>query len=312
MATDEETKSKSSLDVSVGKEIDAALGDVIRGLLRKPAEEVGSLLADSIGILGDRVKRKRHLNAQLGLEDTRAILESKGVQLRDITPPDEEDLQILFDGMSLAKDEKLRRLWSGLLATALDPNEASSVERPFTTAIASMSPADARIVEFTAFVTKTNREIDLDAKRAAGLEKKGWLTSGDAERIEKQRLAMTERLTAFRETTLKMERDFQLQEIVGREDWSDNLVRLGVIRAKAHNYRPSAFSSQVRSIGLDGNHLDEIIKFVEQRIEEAEALALDGLQIDYLVRHEESKQRIILGVELTRFGEKLCAGCGLL
>lgn len=68
---EEEEKGGSSLKISLGKEIDAALGDVIRGLLKKPAEEAGNLIADGIGILGDRVRQKREINAQLGMEEVR-------------------------------------------------------------------------------------------------------------------------------------------------------------------------------------------------------------------------------------------------
>ena len=61
MESDGGEKPKTSIGVSVGKEIDAALGDVIRGLLKRPAEEAGTLLAEGIGILGDRVKRKARI-----------------------------------------------------------------------------------------------------------------------------------------------------------------------------------------------------------------------------------------------------------
>lgn len=82
----------------MGKEIDAAIGDVLRGLLNKPAAEVGSLMADGIGILGDRIRKKRLLNAQNGLEQTSELLKAKNVLLKDVTPPSEEDFHVLLEG----------------------------------------------------------------------------------------------------------------------------------------------------------------------------------------------------------------------
>lgn len=312
MPSDEGEKSKARVNLSVGKKIDEALGDVIRGLLKKPAEEAGNLMADGIGILGDRVRRKRLLNAQIGLEETRAILEGKDIELKDITPPSEEDLQILLDGMSLSADDRIRKLWSGLLASALDPDEARSIERPFTSAISSLSPADARVIEYVAFVTKNDRSIRNDARKAAGVENKGWLTQGDADRIEKERRAMSERLEKFMEVTSQMEADFDLVGISSQPDWSDNLTRLGIIRPRPDEYSPTTRSPSIRGMDIDGRDVAEIIKFVEERISEAEGLALEGLEIRFLSKRYEQDQRIDLGIELTRFGEKLCQACGLM
>ena len=81
MTDDNDPKTKG-INISVGKEIDAALGDVIRGLLKGPSEAAGDLVADGIGILGDRVKRKRELNAKLGMEKVREVLDAEGVDLK--------------------------------------------------------------------------------------------------------------------------------------------------------------------------------------------------------------------------------------
>jgi hypothetical protein len=120
MTSDGSDGPKTSIDVSVGKEIDAALGDVIRGLLQKPSEAVGDLVADGIGILGDRVRRKRELNAKLGMEEVRKRLDADGVDMKDITPPKEEELHLLMNGMSLADDESIRDLWRVFLRRHLN------------------------------------------------------------------------------------------------------------------------------------------------------------------------------------------------
>ncbi|WP_170377286.1 Abi-alpha family protein [Ruegeria atlantica] len=312
MPSDDDTKPKVSVDVTIGKQIDAALGDVIRGLLQKPSEEAGNLLADGIGILGDRVKRKRLLNTQLGLEETRGALEERGIELKDITPPLEEDLHVLLDGMSVSADEKVRALWSGLLASALDPNKSQSIDRPLVSAISSLSPADARIIEYVAFVVKNNRAIQQDATKAAGLEGKKWLTYGDVDRVKKERQAMGPRLITFMEDTSRMAAEFELQEITTADDWSDNLRRVGVIRPKPEEYTPITDAPSFSSMDVHGGHISELLKFVEERVSEAESLSLEGLEIDFLVSRNEDEQEVSLGIELTRFGEKLCQACGLL
>lgn len=312
MAGDTKDEGGASLNVSVSKEIDAALGDVIRGLLKKPAEEAGNLLADGIGILGDRVRRKRLLNIHLGLENTRTILKAKSVELKDITPPSEEELHVVLDGMSVSGDEHVRKLWSGLLASALSPEGNQNIDRPISSAIASLSPADAMVIEFAAFVTKENRAIQQDAERAAGVESKRFKTYGDISRVKEAREAMGERLTVFIEHAAQMEKEFELPKVSAQPDWSDNLARLGIIRPRPDEYSPASSPPSIRGIEVDGRDFSEIIKYVESRIDEAEGLALEGLEIEFLSRLDPQEHRIWLGFELTRFGEKLCNACSLL
>ena len=311
MPNDDGQKAKASVKLSLGKEIDAALGDVIRGLLRRPSEEAGNLLADGIGLLGDRVRKKRMLNAQNGLVETRELLDSKGVELKDITPPDEEDLHILLEGMSVSGDERVRKLWSGLLASTLDPNDNQGIERPFTSAISSLSPADARIVEYVAYVAKNERSINRDAREAAGLSGKEWLTYGDSDRIEEERQKMRARLTEYIETAAQMEAEFELEAITSNSDWPENLVRLGIIEPKPEDYGSSLRHFDFRGERGDGK-FEALLKHVEERIQEAEGLALEGLEIGFLFKRDNEEQRITLGVRLTRFGERLCNACGLL
>ena len=144
MTSDGSDGPKTSIDASVGKETDAALGDVIRGLLQKPSEAVGDLVADGIGILGDWVRRKRELNAKLGMEEVRRRLDADGVDMKDITPPKEEELHLLMNGMSLADDQNVRDMWAGLFAKALEPNSETVAERPFISVLDSLSPLDAK------------------------------------------------------------------------------------------------------------------------------------------------------------------------
>lgn len=159
MASDGSGDPKGSLDVRVGKEIDAAIGDLMRGLLKKPFEAVGDLFADGIGILGDRVKQKRELNARLGMEEVRNRLDADGVDMKDITPPKEEELHLLMNGISLADDESVRDMWAGLFAKALEPNSETTAERPFISVLESLSPLDAKVIDLLAFIQRTDTEL---------------------------------------------------------------------------------------------------------------------------------------------------------
>lgn len=310
MENDQKGEVGTSMSVNVGKGVDAALGDVVRGLLKKPAEEAGNLLADGIGILGDRVRRKRLHNTQRGLEETRTMLEAKDVELKNITPPFEEELHVVLEGMSLSGDDHVRKLWSGLLASALTPESYQRIDRPITSAIAALTPADAKVIEFAAFVTKENRAIQRDAELSAGVEGKSLKTFGDWDRVEKARAAMGERLVAFIERVIQMEKDFDLQTVTASPDWSDNLERLGVIKAKPESYNTATSPPSIHT-DADGRDVKVILDYVERRIEEAEGLALEGIEIGFLYRVDQQKKRVELGVGFTRFGEKLCKACGL-
>lgn len=313
MANDDNgQKPKISVNVAIGKEIDAALGDVIRGLLVKPSTEVGNLLADSIGILGDKVRMKRNTNAQLGLETTREFLEAKDVELKDITPPSEEDLYVVLDGMSVSGDDEIRKLWSGLLAMELDPHEVNRIERPITSAISSLSPADARVIQYAAFVIKNELSIRNDAMKSAGLENERNWTVGDARRLGEERRAMGARLEEFMGEASRMEANFDLEGITARTDWEDNLVRLGIIQPKPEEYNPSTPRFSGFRGEVDDGKFDAIVEHLEKRVQEAEGLALQGLEIGFLFKRDEQEQRVILGFEFTRFGKKLCNACGLL
>ena len=311
MASDDGQMPKKSLSISLGKEIDAALGDAIRGLLVKPSTELGNLMADGIGIFADRVRRKREANTQIGLEAVRGELEARGVQLKDITPPSEEDLYVVLDGMSVTSDDQIRKLWSGLLALALDPSETNRIERPFTSAISSLSPADARVIEYAAFVMKNETLIRNDAMKAAGLENERNWTVGDARRVEEARQAMGDRLAEYMEAASSMEKSFDLMGISALTDWSDNLLRLGIIQPKPEEYSPQT----PRFVGFRGEagdgKFEAIIEHLENRVQDAEGLALEGLKIGFLFKRDDKAQRIVLGFEFSSFGKKLCKACGI-
>ena len=148
-----------SINIGLGKETDAALGDALRQLLLKPTKEAGDLISDSIGLFGDKIKRKRMLNARLGLEGVRKTLEASNVDMKNITPPAEEELHLLLEGMSLSGDKSVREMWSGLFAKALEPGSGVKAERQFMIVLQSLSPMDAKIIDFLGFLDKVDRDL---------------------------------------------------------------------------------------------------------------------------------------------------------
>lgn len=311
MPSDDNQKPKAAFTLSVGKEIDSALADIIRGLLKRPSEELGNLMADGIGIISDRVRQKRLINAQMGLEQTRIVLEDRNVQLKDITPPSEEDVYIALEGMSVSNDENIRKLWSGLLANALDPSRNQGIDRPIASTISSLSPADACIIKYASFVNNQNRSIQLEARKAAGIEERAWLTVGEAKRIEDARIAMVGRIEDFMNSASQLETAFNLPGIAKEATWPDNLVRLGIIRSKSEEYSSKVPTLRFRGEREDGK-FQAILEYLEKRFEESEALTLDGLQIEFLYRHDDSRRRVDIGFQFSRFGEQFCRACGLL
>ncbi|MCC5957417.1 MAG: DUF4393 domain-containing protein [Natronohydrobacter sp.] len=298
-------------NVRIGEKTDSALADLVRGLLQKPAEEFGELLGDSIGILGDRIKRKRASNTQLGLEDAGTELNRRKVNLKDITPPDEEELHDVLQGMSLTSDGRIRKLWAGLLATRLDPNGVQNIERPISAVLGALSPSDAQIIEIGAFVTQQNKRIWDEAKAKADISGKNSSSLLDHAKISKtRREELFEQSQDLVASVKLMISEYDLQKIESSHEWADNLVRLGLIRIIEFD-RSITNSPKVPSkVELSAlvQYVDNLRKDFEQ-YENFSGILPDPKFIVDIVEHD---MRVRLGFEFTRFGEKFCAACGLL
>lgn len=302
MAGDEE-KGGSSLKISIGKEIDAALGDVIRGLLKKPAEEAGNLIADSIGILGDRVRRKRENNVQLGMEEVRKKLEADGVEMKDITPPEEEELHLLINGMSLAGDETVRDMWTGLFAKALDPNSGVTADRSFLSVLDSLSPTDAKIIHFLAHATQQLEELSRS-------ETWGGPIFLDQETPElKAELECRSEVVAEIES---MARSYGLAPPKGK-NWSDNLMRQGIIEIppESQGYWGGAEIKE-----LDEEEIYKAFKELTDKIRElqqaTENRSTKPEALYYVVNYAVIGADFNFRVQLSSFGRGLAEACGLL
>lgn len=307
MASEDSGGPKSSVEVSVGKEIDAALGDVIRGLLKRPSEALGDIVADGIGILGDRVKRKRELNAKLGMEEVRKRLDADGVDLKDITPPKEEELHLLMNGMSLAGDESVRDLWAGLFAKVLEPNSKITAERPFISVLESLSPVDAKVIDLLTFIERTDSELRNKVKRFVPKDFKNITPEEDeqARKIQKENTELQEQAIS---SILKKAEEYGLSKSI-TQDWAENLMRQGIIeRTPVHQIAKSTFAPTIR----DERDLGPIIGELSNALREMQEIAKrQALLPDRLFSRGPFGPQLNLEVQLTNFGRRFASACGL-
>jgi hypothetical protein len=105
----------------------------------------GDIPKDLVGLVaGDRLKAYRMEKAAEVVHCARERLKAKG-----ITPLDNPSPSIILPILESAMDEgreELKRLWEGLLATALDPDKTTQVARLFIDLVKAMDPLDARIL----------------------------------------------------------------------------------------------------------------------------------------------------------------------
>lgn len=309
MAKDGDGVPTKSLELSVGKQVDAALGDVIRGLLKKPSEAVGDIIADGIGILGDRVKRKRELNATLGMEEVRKRLEDAGVDVKDIISPKEEELHLLMNGMSLAGDKCVRDMWAGLFAKALEPGSEVSAERPFISILQTLSPLDAKIIDFISFILKKDAEAKSKSKNFFPKDFKN-ITMEDKAMIEdiiKENASIQDR--AFSDILEKAE-DYGFSDVLA-PGWADNLLRQGVIeRVSAHEFaKPSVFSRNIN----DQRDLIQLVDVIYRNMQVMQDLSqrVSSPPQRIFERHTRGAQ-IALEVQFTTFGRRFAEACDLI
>lgn len=293
-----------SVKVNVGKEIDKSLGGALTALLMPGATQLGNLLGDGLGILADIVKAKRERNAQLGLEQVREKLESAAIDIKDVTPPKEEELHLLINGLSLADDVNVRDLWSGLFAKAIDPNSPITAERAYISVLQSLSPMDARIIDLIALAMRLDRDL-----RAKQLE----VHRGRREPTEKHNASDADaELLQASETAIRAIRDMadrhRLNGVPG-QNWSGNLMRQGVIERTRHT---SDIGLQFRArspedIEKKVNALGEIAR--EDRREPKELISDYGATPRIFMHSGAST---VFSVRLTSFGRQLVEACGLL
>lgn len=302
------TKSTAvSVKVSVGKEIDKSLGGVLTALLKPSATEIGNLFGDGFGLVADIVRAKREQNARLGFDSVREKLESAGINLKDVTPPKEEELHLLINGLSLSDDVSVRDLWSGLFAKAIDPNSQITAERAYIGVLQSLSAKDAKVIDLIAFATRLDGEVRAHRQKALiqrlpksqSAQKRAYLDAMESELIERCAAEIQ-----------------QMQETAGLhglakmkgENWSSNLMRQGIIE------RTPIFGM---SLGFSAQSVDDLQKKVSELDQLARRNATDPEELFSSSRATPQMFAQLgsdgfLEVRLTKFGRDFATACGLL
>jgi hypothetical protein len=293
MAKDDapEAKSPTSIDISLGKEIDRSLADIVTALLKPAATEFGNIIGDTIGIASDRIRLKREKNLRLGLDQVSADLQSAGVPLDAITTPKEEELHLCFTGLSLADDQNVRDLWVGLLAQALKPEGKSIAERPFITVLEALSPLDARIVAFIAFVDSLERDLEEQYRRGRQ----------EAESSFEKKIKST--------VTMIKNRASELSLTALEDGWADNLLRHGIIRRNIERSPPPQLPYFG---GLDDRALMNVVNHFTSRFELIDRLEeLESSAPGQLYEVLGADQHILMHMRFSKFGMRLVTACGL-
>ena len=306
--SDEKTPAPSGFKFEIAKEIDKALADVLRGLFERPAQAVGDLASDAIGIFGDRIKRKREINAQIGIEEVRKKLEAANVEMKDITPPAEEELHLLVTGLSLTVDANLRDLWAGLFANALDPSSPVKAERPFLSVLQSLSPTDAKVIEFLTFISRTEAEL----RRSAKTFRPANISRISAEEESTMKGIMKVNLECQRAAIKSIEDKAKEYGFDNPPDssWAENLFRQGVVE-RTPLQQPLISPPQIQR--TNERTILEMANYLEKKI---------GVMDESAKRKASPPQKFFsrggfgpqlnLEIQLSSFGRRFSEACGLL
>jgi len=302
--------SSSPIDISIGKEIDRSLGDIISALMKPAATEVGSLLGDSIGLLTDRIRRKRQMNAEIGLSEVRKKLETAHIDMDTLAPPKEEEIHLLVHGLSLTDDESVRHLWTGLFAKILDPGSSVSAERSFLSALDTLSPMDAKIIDFLASIIRADSEIKRKSQEFRPRNFQS-LTKDEAAQLD----ALTTELTSLRKSLTQSIQEraslFGIDNLSG-QDWSDNLLRQGLIERIPNGPLRAESTAQFRS--FNQREMQAIVDGLSRQVETLRAtISRASSKPERLLgRRNLLGHQLQLEVQLTNFGRRFAAACGLL
>jgi hypothetical protein len=291
-----------------GKEVDRSLAEVITALLKPGATELGSLIGDAIGIASDRMKIKREANARLGLSEVKKKLDVKTIDLKAISPPTEEELHLLLNGLSLADDPNVRHLWAGLFAQALDPNSKVNAERPFISVLETLSPTDAKIIDFLAFIDRLDRDLKEKSTRRMPPTKLDYDSPEGKEVLAR---LSGERLSDLKAATTAIERkaqEYGLKELT-ESGWADNLLRQGII-VRPRSSLPNG-PIQVRS--LDERSMMRAFQELNERLEAIKvATERDATPPKRVFSNPVHSSQLRMEICFTDFGRRLAAACGIL
>lgn len=117
-------------------------GEIAAGI----RQALGTIPEDLLGIaIGDWLREKRKRNQERLKENTKRILEGRGV-----SPNQDAASPVLFIAVcEAAMDEdrpELQDIWARLLAAAVDPNRANQVRSNFIAIVKQLDPLDALVL----------------------------------------------------------------------------------------------------------------------------------------------------------------------
>jgi len=295
-----------SVDISLGKGIDKSVGEILTSLLKPGATELGNLFGDGIGLISDKIRIKRELNAKLGLEQVRKKLPQADAELIEVTPPSTEELYLLIAGLSLADDINVRDLWAGLFAKSIEVNSKINAERSYISILQSLSPMDAKIIDLITFTVRTEREINVVTRQVLRPNIKP-LTAEASAAIENAEAESRKLCEAAIRNVQELAVRHGLTSLSSVE-WSGNLMRQGIIERSPPPGLPM--------FGMNSNSLDDMQRKIAGLSELAKWNStapkelLSNNNSAHLVLHTGTA--ILLQVRLTRFGKQFAEACGLL
>lgn len=109
------------------------------------AKVLGEAFQDAIGLFSDRLKFYRFQNQVDIMDKVNKILSVRNVTNTKPIPP---KLAIpIMEYASLEEDERLKDMWSKLLANGLDPNRNFEIKYSYIEIIKSLTPLDAIVLK---------------------------------------------------------------------------------------------------------------------------------------------------------------------
>lgn len=302
MNEEEKKNGGISVNIEVGKELGSALGDVLRDLLSKPASALGELSSDAIGILGDRIKRKRRENARFGLESVRRRLKANGVEVKDVSPLAEEELHLLVEGLSLSGEAKIRELWAGLFAKAIEPDSSVMAERSYISVLQAISFQDAKIIEFLAFVIRTESSLRRAMNEARASR------DGEPTLSRSEVTAQLNKRSEAIQSILDKADELEVHPLTGGS--LENLFRLGLI--KRARIRESVFPDFVSGRADERSMIHALSQIQRHLGALQEATNKDPELPTQLFLKKSVGDPLEVEVEFTPFGRKFASACGLI
>lgn len=259
------------------------------------------------GLIGDRVRQWQTRRLVLALEGTAEFMKKRGIDLQKARPLPNGELYLMFDGAAKCDDDEVTALWSGLLASALDPDRQ---QEPKTRIVNVLSRLDGESVILFRLLAEFRRAraTDFDpeltvlsaAKQKTADEQKAW-----RERIARAQQASIAWTNEASELLWGVLEDHNLTSEAEQEAATLTLRSLGLIRARPREVPrqrdPWVGSSDPRDAPAAVSQLDKDVRKIitsenDRESKPAFQRGYYGVQRNYL---------------LTRLGISVSEACGL-